>query len=74
MTAPILVYRFQDAPEELRRLSTNGGDEDWIAVVPPGFPLDEFGIGWIESPRFGCYRRQKIERPDGSTVYIGCHA
>lgn len=28
----ILVYKFNDAPQELRELSNNGGD--WLAVVP----------------------------------------
>lgn len=33
----IRVWNFYDAPEEFRSLSTNGGDEDWIAVLPPGY-------------------------------------
>lgn len=31
---PIRVWRFEDAPEEFRRLSRCGGDEDWVAHVP----------------------------------------
>ena len=30
----IIVWKFYDAPEELRKLSDNGGDEDWLAIVP----------------------------------------
>jgi hypothetical protein len=33
--APILVWDYDDAPEEIR-ISTNGGDEDMIIAVPPG--------------------------------------
>ena len=29
---PIQVYPWDKAPEELKELSTNGGDEDWIIV------------------------------------------
>ena len=34
MTLMIKVWRFEDAPKKYRALSTNGGDEDWIAFVP----------------------------------------
>lgn len=39
MNAPnhIRVWRFDDAPEELRDLSHHGGDEDWLALIPPAF-------------------------------------
>ena len=32
----IQVWRFDGAPEEYQRLATQGGDEDWLAVVPKG--------------------------------------
>lgn len=31
--APILVWPFDVAPSELQLLSSNGGDEDWIAIM-----------------------------------------
>jgi len=31
---PIMVWEFDDAPEEIRKMSKNGGDEDWIAYIP----------------------------------------
>ena len=34
MKDPITIYRFEDAPKELQNLSQNGGDEDWLAIVP----------------------------------------
>ena len=37
----IKIYRFEDAPEELKMLSTNGGDEDWIVIIPPSLQ-DEY--------------------------------
>jgi len=34
---PILIWFFDDAPEEFRRMSTCGGDEDWVALIPPHY-------------------------------------
>ena len=42
---PIQVWRFHEAPEVLQ-LSDNGGDEDWLALVPAEYALD--WIGWLE--------------------------
>lgn len=33
----ITVWRFGDAPADLQALSTHGGDEDWIALVPKAY-------------------------------------
>jgi hypothetical protein len=37
---PISIWRFHEAPEELRALSPHGGDEDWLAELPPTFADD----------------------------------
>ena len=70
--APILVWQFRDAPKELQLLSTHGGDEDWLAVVPPH--LSEAYIPWLEYGPFGCCDITRHELPDGRVVYIGAHA
>jgi len=31
----IRVWAWKDAPEELKALSQHGGDEDWLALLPP---------------------------------------
>lgn len=70
----ITVWRFCEAPEELRKLSTNGGDEDWLAVLPPTMASDY--IPWIESSGFGCagvYTHNHPTQP-GYIVKIGCHS
>jgi hypothetical protein len=70
----IRVWRFQDAPEELRNLSTHGGDEDWLALVPP--ILNDKWIPWLKEPTFGCCcvsEHGHRELP-GYKVYIGAHA
>ncbi len=72
---PIIVYRFCDAPPQLQQLSTNGGDEDWLAVIPPH--LTDAYIGWMESQGFDtCTDYQKYPYPGkpGYMVRIGSHA
>lgn len=70
----IRVWRFEDAPKELQDLSTNGGDEDWVALIPPR--LKDAYIPWLEQPSFGCCDVDSYEHPElpGYTVKIGCHA
>lgn len=74
---PIKVWAFHEAPEELRALSEHGGDEDWLAIVPPYFykgwrnpPV------WLERGSFGCAGIDKHNHPTlpGWKVYIGAHA
>lgn len=76
MNAPnhIRVWRFEDAPEELRNLSTNGGDEDWIALIPPKL-AGEY-IPWLARGPFGVCDVDNYEHPElpGYKVKIGCHA
>lgn len=72
MTNLIKVWRFEDAPKELQELSPHGGDEDWLAVVPPG--LADQWIGWIEIGYFGSCEVTSHPLPDGSVVRIGAHS
>lgn len=69
----IWVWRFEDAPEEYRALSRNGGDEDWLAVVPSSFK--GVWIPWLEggSP-FGVCDVQIYTLESGHQVYIGSHS
>ena len=70
----ILVWRFEDAPKEFRDLSDNGGDEDWVALVPPCL-VGEW-ISWLDNDAFGCYKVLDMKHPSlpGYSVRIGCHA
>jgi hypothetical protein len=64
----ILVWRFKDAPKELQKLSTAGGGESWLVLVPADGPQY---IGWIQTDPFGVdVSKYSYE---GMTVYIGCH-
>ncbi len=74
MTRPpraIIVWEFHNAPDELKALSRNGGDEDWIVVVPPG--INDAYVPWIAATDT-CNEPDRFELPDGSVVFIGCHA
>jgi hypothetical protein len=66
----IRVWRFKDAPQILRELSQFEGGEAWLALVPPRYPNSHF-ITWIAAGPFGHGNSQRIERVDGSIVYIG---
>lgn len=73
--APVIhVWRFTDAPQVLQEMSDNGGDEDWVALVPKEMADADGGyIGWLESSSFGCCCINEHEWGD-YRVYIGCHA
>jgi len=66
----IRVWRFADAPKFLREMSTHGGDEDWVALVPSN--LENEYIAWLETYQFD--NAQKITLSDNSKVYITAHA
>ncbi len=68
----IRVWPFYDAPAHLRTLSEHGGDEDWLAVVPPS--LTNYYIPWLETGSFGYCEVSVHPQEDGSVVYIGAHA
>lgn len=72
---PIQVWRFGEAPADLQALSTNGGDEDWLALVPNSYRVEE--IFWMSSGGpFGCCSVDKYAHPFDSRliVVIGSHA
>lgn len=69
----VRVWRFYDAPEELKELSEHGGDEDWLALIPPSMAEDYFA--WMEDgSAFGCCSVSEHKLADGSLVKIGAHS
>ena len=68
------VWVFNEAPKELRELSTNGGDEDWLVELPPGW--ENYGTPfWIEAMD-SCREPSHYPHPTrpGWKVIIGAHA
>lgn len=74
----IIVWRFEDAPEEYRRLSTNGGDEDWVILIPVELsePNDKrcYGCEYIFDHFDAGNEPQRFVLEDNSIVLIGSHA
>ena len=67
----ILVWKFYDAPTELRALSLDGGDEDWLVYVPSKVEFVCMPL-WIESMA-SCRDPDEFKLPNGARVYIGAH-
>ena len=70
----LLVWRFDDAPLELRCLSDHGGDEDWLLYIPPG---NDDRPAWAEDgcySQFGCCSVSEHALSNGARVRIGAHA
>lgn len=51
----IELYRWDDAPDILKKLSNHGGDEDWLALVP-----------WRDVPHIGPHGPEYFD--DGQSV------
>lgn len=72
---PIRIWAFYDAPIYLQKLSEHGGDEDWLAVIPP--ELTGRYLPWLEEGSgFGVCDVSVHPHPtwDGAEVRIGAHA
>ena len=75
MNPPIKIWPFHLAYKELQDLSTNGGDEDWVAVIPDY--LEDLQLPWMaEGSAFGCCCVNEYDHPTikGYKVRIGCHS
>lgn len=67
----IKVWPFNQAPPEFQALSPHGGDEDWLALVPPDMGVPD----WMNSgSSFGVCDTSIHEIADGFAVCIGAHA
>lgn len=75
----IRIWRFEDAPEELSIKSINGGDEDWVALIPVDF-VEKHGIPNFldEGGSFGVCSVDKFKKvyyeKEVYTMLIGSHA
>lgn len=54
----IIVWPFDKAPEILRALSNEGGDEDWVAV----YAGPRRWIPWLDGHAFGFCDRQYVRQ------------
>lgn len=75
MKSPIQIWKFEDSPKELKALSTNGGDEDWLAIVPDHLATEQ--IYWLEEgSSFGPYKVEEFNHPSlrDYKIRIGSHS
>lgn len=73
---PMIIWEFDYAPIEMRQLSLNAGDEDWIAEIPPDFN-DGYIPSWLDGgTAFGRFCVDEYDHPNkkGWKIRIGCHA
>jgi hypothetical protein len=68
----VRVWNFYDAPEELRALSNNGGDEDFIIMAETTDAVDVDLAGEVAA-RLQVCDSQETEH-NGLKVFITCHA
>jgi len=67
----ILVWPFEDAPKDLQKLSTNGGDEDWLALVPD--KLHGLSTNYLKANIIDIYPAPE-KYGELVKVWIGAHA
>jgi hypothetical protein len=71
----ILVWAWDDAPKELQALSTHGGDEDGIALLPPGMATNLDNVPWwLERMWDTSASATHYQTSDGAPVIIWAHA
>lgn len=67
----ICVWEWEKAPEEFRKLSRHGGDEDGIAIIPPQYEEIPY---WL-SRMWDNYGDPQIETcSDGTRIVIWAHS
>jgi len=47
MAGPVTIWQWDEAPEEYRDLSTHGGDEDYVVLIPSGW-VESYLVGGAE--------------------------
>lgn len=69
----IKIWRFHEAPVELKELSSHGGDEDWLVMIPPDWG-DEPPAFLEQSRSFGPCDVSEHQHWSGATILIAAHA
>ena len=71
----IKVYPFAQAPADLQALASQGGDEDWIVVIPKELAPSVLLYGdphWIDTTD-SCHEPVRFDLPNGDVLFVGCH-
>lgn len=69
----IRIWGFHDAPEPFCSFMNQGGDEDWLALVPPSH--SESYLSWLDegSTFVVCNREEKL-LPSGCRLIVSTHS
>jgi len=73
MTKSIRIWPWKSAPPQFRKLSNNGGDEDWIVYIPQEHLSDVDHSLWLDNID-SCTEPQKIQLKNGDWIFIGSHS
>ena len=73
----IKLWLWKDAPEEYKRLSGHGGDEDYVLLIPPAVLKTKGGNALLSAltsyhTSLGWPEEHRLE--DGSVLIIFAHA
>ncbi len=70
----ILIYEFDDAPQNLQMLSIHGGDEDYVVIIP-NYILEKNDNYIMMFEGMGFYSKQVAYHEDypDCTIYISSH-
>lgn len=68
----IKIWEFYKSPKKYQEMSTNGGDEDWVALIPK--ELDYVPSFMEEGTSFGCCSVDRFNLKNGDILLIGSHA
>jgi hypothetical protein len=73
---PILVWSFDKAPKWIQELSRNGGDEDWVALIPNslGYKIEGDLPSWLFGKYFAICDAEVHLLDSGDWIVIGSHA
>lgn len=75
--ACVQVWRWDDAPDDWKKLSTWDGDEDWVALVPVlllGVANEQPDLWWMSWSPENVKRYKGGIVPEEFEVWIGGHA
>lgn len=67
----IIVWRFEDAPEEYQKLVDDPSDRNWLAFIPNCYKYEY--ISWTESCSFDSCQEPEIYKVKGGVIKIGGH-
>lgn len=72
---PVQIWPFERIPQWVRDIIgelPNGGDEDWVAVLPAHYrgELPKF----LDIPPFKISHNEIFKLHDGSLILVGCHS